>query len=84
MQCVEWYVYVPGVGIAGVIFTFSFAIFNFLSYATTPLVASAAVNNKMEQASRVIVHSLWIALMFSVAMATLLYAKGGDVREGET
>ncbi len=48
-------------GVNGAIFGFAFVIFNFLAYATTPLVAQAIGRGDPGQAKGVVVHALWLA-----------------------
>lgn len=48
-------------GVNGAIFGFTFVVFNFLAYATTPLVAQALGRGEPDKASQVVARALWLA-----------------------
>lgn len=55
------------------VFALAFVVFNFLAYATTPLIAREVGRGHREAAGRVVVHALTVAVAFGV-LATLLLA----------
>ena len=65
-------------GVNGAIFGFTFVIFNFLAYATTPLVAQALGRDDEPQAAQVVGRALWLAASLGVvtSMGMLLGARG--------
>lgn len=65
-------------GVNGAIFGFTFVIFNFLAYATTPLVAQALGRGDEPQAAQVVGKALWLAASLGVliAVAMIVGARG--------
>jgi MATE family multidrug resistance protein len=65
-------------GVNGAIFGFTFVIFNFLAYATTPLVAQALGRGEEPQAAQVVGKALWLAASLGVliAVAMIVGARG--------
>jgi MATE family multidrug resistance protein len=65
-------------GVNGAIFGFTFVIFNFLAYATTPLVAQALGRGDEPQAAQVVGKALWLAASLGVlvAVAMIVSARG--------
>jgi putative MATE family efflux protein len=59
-------------GINTAIFTFAFIVFNFLAYATTPLVARAVGRGHLHEAGRLVVQALSLAFVLGLAMLLLL------------
>jgi MATE family multidrug resistance protein len=53
-------------GVNGAIFGFTFVIFNFLAYATTPLVAQALGRGDEPQAAQVVGKAVWLAASLGV------------------
>lgn len=63
-------------GIDTALFAFAFAIFNFLAYATTPMVAQARGRGDTAESGRVVVRGLVLALAIGLGAGTLLAAAG--------
>ncbi|MDP8911107.1 MAG: MATE family efflux transporter [Actinomycetota bacterium] len=61
-------------GIAGVVLSGLFAIFNFLAYGTTAQVARAAGAGRREVADRLGAQAFWLSLALGCALAALLAA----------
>ncbi|HUO46722.1 MAG TPA: MATE family efflux transporter [Acidimicrobiia bacterium] len=59
-------------GVNGAIFGFAFVLFNFLAYATTPLVAQALGRGDPLEASAVVSRALWLALGLGTASMAVL------------
>lgn len=58
--------------INGAIFGFAFVVFNFLAYATTPMVAQALGRDQPDQVRTVIDRALWLAIGLGVLSSGLL------------
>mmetsp|Transcript_12815 Transcript_12815/g.26006 ORF Transcript_12815/g.26006 Transcript_12815/m.26006 type:complete len:520 (-) Transcript_12815:1718-3277(-) len=70
-----------GVGISSVIFTLSFALFNFLGISLTPWVASALAKGDELEASRVIGNMLVVAVFIgTILLGTLMVGAPAIVR----
>ena len=63
-------------GVDAALFSFAFAIFNFLAYATTPLVAQAAGRGDPAEAGRVVQRALTLAVLIGVVAMVVLVAGG--------
>lgn len=61
-------------GINGAVFGFAFVVFNFLAYATTPLVAQAMGRKEPDQAQIVIARAFWLAIGLGAIAAGLMIA----------
>ncbi|HEY7563372.1 MAG TPA: MATE family efflux transporter [Acidimicrobiia bacterium] len=59
-------------GINGAVFGFAFVMFNFLAYATTPMVAQAMGRGEPDQARLTIARAIWLALLLGGIAAALL------------
>lgn len=59
-------------GIDTAIFSFAFAVFNFLAYATTPLVASASARGDREEVGRIAGRAITLALVIGASSLTVL------------
>lgn len=59
-------------GINGAVFGFAFVVFNFLAYATTPLVAQAIGRDQPDQAQTVVTRALWLAIGLGATSTGLL------------
>lgn len=59
-------------GIDAAIFGFAFAVFNFLAYATTPLVAQARGRGKIIESGRVVQRALVLAGLVGIASTVVL------------
>jgi MATE family multidrug resistance protein len=59
-------------GVDTAIFSFAFAMFNFLAYATTPMVASARGRGAIAESGRVVQRALVIAVGVGIAAAAVL------------
>ena len=66
-------------GVNGAIFGFAFVLFNFLAYATTPLVAQALGRGDGPEASAVMSRTLWLALGLGTASMAVLVAGAGHL-----
>jgi putative MATE family efflux protein len=81
---------IAALGLAGVVLSGAFTIFNFLTYGTTAVVARASGAGEHERAARLAAQALWVALAFGAALlvaaeaagAPLLRALGGHGRSG--
>jgi len=81
---------IAALGLAGVVLSGAFTIFNFLTYGTTAVVARASGAGEHERAARLAAQALWVALGFGLALvvaaeaagAPLLRALGGHGRSG--
>ncbi len=63
-------------GIDTALFAFAFAVFNFLAYATTPMVAQARGRGDLGESGRVVVRGLVLAVAIGVGAGGLLAAAG--------
>lgn len=59
-------------GICTALFSFAFAIFNFLAYATTPLVASHRGRGELAESGRVVVRAVSLAVLIGAASGLVL------------
>jgi MATE family multidrug resistance protein len=66
-------------GVTGAIFGFAFVLFNFLAYATTPLVARAVGAGNTGEVRDVVGRALWLALVLGVASTALLVGLAGPL-----
>jgi putative MATE family efflux protein len=66
-------------GIAAVVLSASFAVFNFLQYATTAQVARAGGAGEDETARRLGAQALWLSVALGVAAATIVAALAGPL-----
>ena len=81
---------IAALGLAGVVLSGAFTIFNFLTYGTTAVVARASGAGEDERAARLAAQALWVALGFGVALLLvgeaaarpLLRALGGHGASG--
>jgi putative MATE family efflux protein len=82
---------IAALGLAGVVLSGAFTIFNFLTYGTTAVVARASGAGRSEQAARLAAQALWVSLGIGLALlvaceaaaSPLLRALGGHGRSGE-
>jgi putative MATE family efflux protein len=81
---------IAALGLAGVVISGAFTIFNFLQYGTTAVVARAHGAGQEERAARLAAQALWaslaigilLVLVLEAAAAPLLHALGGHGRSG--
>jgi putative MATE family efflux protein len=81
---------IAALGLAGVVLSGAFTIFNFLTYGTTAVVARASGAGEHERAARLAAQALWVAVGFGALLlvaaeaagAPLLRALGGHGRSG--
>lgn len=66
-------------GIDTAIFSFAFFAFNFLAYATTPMVARRLGAGDASGAGRVVVQALYLAAVLGAATAVILIAAAGPL-----
>ena len=59
-------------GVDAAIFGFAFALFNFLAYATTPLVAQARGRGEISDSGRVVQRALFLAVVIGVASTAVM------------
>jgi putative MATE family efflux protein len=71
-----------GLGLAGVVLSSAFTIFNFLAYGTTALVARASGAGEHERAGRLAAQALWVSLGIGVVLVTLLEALAAPLLQG--
>jgi len=82
---------IAALGLAGVVLSGAFTIFNFLTYGTTAVVARASGAGRSEQAARLAAQALWVSLGIGLALlvvceaaaSPLLHALGAHGRSGE-
>jgi putative MATE family efflux protein len=82
---------IAALGLASVVLSGAFTIFNFLTYGTTAVVARASGAGRHEDAARLAAQALWASLAIGVALVAvceavgdpLLRALGGHGRSGE-
>src|SRR4051794_27665960 len=82
---------IAALGLAGVVLSGAFTIFNFLTYGTTAVVARASGAGQHERAARLAAQSLWVSLaiglglvvVMEVAAAPLLDLLGAHGRSGD-
>ena len=82
---------IAALGLAGVVLSGAFTIFNFLTYGTTAVVARATGAGRSEQAARLAAQALWVSLAIGLALlavceaaaSPLLRALGAHGRSGE-
>lgn len=60
-------------GVDAAIFGFAFALFNFLAYATTPLVAQARGRGDIQEAGQVVRRALLLAVVIGIASTSLVF-----------
>jgi putative MATE family efflux protein len=81
---------IAALGLAGAVLGAAFAMFNFLAYGTTAVVARAAGAGQQERAARLAAQALWLAvaigaglvLVLEASARPLLEALGGHGRSG--
>ena len=66
-------------GVASAIFGFAFVVFNFLAYATTPLVARAIGQGKTDEARLIVGRALFLAVTLGAAAAAVLFLAAGPL-----
>jgi MATE family multidrug resistance protein len=66
-------------GVNGAIFGFTFVIFNFLAYATTPLVAQALGRGNEPQAAQVVGRAVWLAASLGVLITVAMVIGAGGL-----
>jgi putative MATE family efflux protein len=65
---------IAALGLAGVVISGAFTIFNFLQYGTTAVVARAHGAGQEERAARLAAQSRWLSLLIGLALTLLLEA----------
>ncbi|MFB6351407.1 MAG: MATE family efflux transporter [Bradymonadaceae bacterium] len=66
-------------GVNASVFSMAFVIFNFLAYGTTPRVGSALGDDDREQASRIVMQALALAIGSGVVALILLQIFAGPI-----
>jgi putative MATE family efflux protein len=69
-------------GLAGVVLSTAFTVFNFLTYATTAVVARASGAGQHERAARLAAQALWLSLAIGVTLAIVLETVAGPLLRG--
>jgi Na+-driven multidrug efflux pump len=59
--------------IGGSVVSVSFPLFNFFSYATTPMVARALARNDPDEASRLVAQGIWLSTMVGTALGIFMF-----------
>lgn len=59
-------------GVDSAIFGFAFVLFNFLAYATTPMVAGARGAGRFDEAGRIVQRAMVLAVLVGVSLTALL------------
>lgn len=59
--------------IGGSVVSVSFPLFNFFSYATTPMVARALARNDPDEASRLVAQGIWLSTMVGTALGFFMF-----------
>jgi putative MATE family efflux protein len=70
---------IAALGLAGAVLGASFAMFNFLAYGTTAVVARAAGAGQQERAARLAAQALWLAVAIGAALVLVLEASAGPL-----
>jgi putative MATE family efflux protein len=63
---------IAALGLAGVVLTGAFTIFNFLTYGTTAVVARASGAGEQDRAARLAAQALWVSVGIGVALFVVL------------
>jgi putative MATE family efflux protein len=69
-------------GLAGIVLSGAFTIFNFLTYGTTSVVARASGAGEHERAARLAAQALWVSLGIGIALLVVCEALGAHGRSG--
>jgi putative MATE family efflux protein len=73
---------IAALGLAGVVLSGAFTIFNFLTYGTTAVVARASGAGQHERAARLAAQALWVSLGIGVALVLVCEAVGAPLLRG--
>src|SRR3954471_19176849 len=65
---------IAALGLAGVVLSGAFTIFNFLTYGTTAVVARASGAGQHERAARLAAQALWVSLAIGVGLVVVMEA----------
>ena len=66
-------------GLAGIVLSGAFTIFNFLTYGTTAVVARASGAGEHERAARLAAQALWVSLGIGIALLVVCEALAGPL-----
>jgi putative MATE family efflux protein len=69
-------------GLAGIVLSGSFTIFNFLTYGTTSVVARATGAGEHERAARLAAQALWVSVGIGIALLVVCEALAGPLLRG--
>ena len=69
-------------GLAGIVLSGAFTIFNFLTYGTTAVVARASGAGEHERAARLAAQALWVSLAIGIALLVVCEALAGPLLRG--
>jgi putative MATE family efflux protein len=70
---------IAALGLAGIVLSGAFTIFNFLTYGTTAVVARASGAGQHERAARLAAQALWLSLAIGVALLVVCEAVAGPL-----
>ncbi|HUQ05996.1 MAG TPA: MATE family efflux transporter [Kofleriaceae bacterium] len=70
---------IAALGLAGTVLSGAFTIFNFLTYATTAVVARASGAGRGEEAARLAAQALWVSLAIGAALLVACEAAAGPL-----
>jgi putative MATE family efflux protein len=70
---------IAALGLAGAVLGGAFAMFNFLAYGTTAVVARAAGAGQEERAARLAAQALWLAVAIGIGLVLVLEASAGPL-----
>src|SRR5437870_161921 len=73
---------IAALGLAGTVLSGAFAIFNFLTYGTTAVVARASGAGQSERAARLAVQALWVSVGIGTALLVVCEAVASPLLRG--
>src|SRR4051794_41500141 len=73
---------IAALGLAGVVLSGAFTIFNFLTYGTTAVVARAAGAGQQERAARLAAQALWVSLAIGLRLVLVCEAVAAPLLRG--
>jgi len=73
---------IAALGLAGVVLSGAFTIFNFLTYGTTAVVARASGAGQQERAARLAAQALWVSLAIGIVLVLVCEAVASPLLRG--
>src|SRR2546423_6336715 len=70
---------IAALGLATIVLSGAFTIFNFLTYGTTAVVARASGAGRKDAAARLAAQALWASLAIGIALVVVCEAAGGPL-----